>query len=101
MPGTSSELLYRFGCALAEEAGFGDGWMGSGPGRVRFVGHGLGLEINERPFLAEGDTRPLQAGNVIAVEPKLVLPGVGAVGRENTYLVRAEGGVENLTPEPA
>ena len=101
MPGQSSELLYRFGLEIAEEAGFGDGWMGSGPGRVRFVGHGVGLEINERPFLAQGDTRPLEAGNVIAIEPKIVLPGVGAVGRENTYLVRDAGGPENLTPDPA
>jgi Xaa-Pro dipeptidase len=99
--GQSSELLYRFGLEIAEEAGFGDGWMGSGPGRVRFVGHGVGLEINERPFLAQGDTRPLEVGNVIAIEPKIVLPGVGAVGRENTYLVRADGGPENLTPDPA
>jgi Xaa-Pro dipeptidase len=100
VPGTSSELLYRFGLEIAEEAGFGDHWMGFGPGRVRFVGHGVGLEINERPFLAQGDTRPLEAGNVIAIEPKLVLPGIGAVGRENTYLVRPDGPAENLTPDP-
>jgi len=98
-PGVPASALYERGLELAAEAGFGDGFMGHGPGRVRFVGHGLGLEINEPPFLAPGHDEPLQAGNVVAVEPKLVFPGVGAVGRENTYLVRAVGGPENLTPD--
>ena len=60
-------------------------------------GHGLGLEINEPPFLARGLVAPLEAGNVIAVEPKLVFPGLGAVGIENTYLVRPSGPPERLT----
>ena len=79
-PGVPAEDLYLRGLELATEAGFGDHWMGHGPGRVRFVGHGVGLEINERPFLAQGFSAPLEFGNVIAVEPKLVFPGVGAVG---------------------
>ena len=72
------------------------GWA---PARPRaFIGHGIGLEINEPPFLARGLDAPLEAGNVIAVEPKLAFPGIGAVGVENTYLVRDDGGPENLTP---
>jgi Xaa-Pro aminopeptidase len=67
-------------------------------GSVSFIGHGIGLEINEPPFLARGLDAPLQAGNVIAVEPKLTFAGIGAVGIENSYLVRDEGGPENLTP---
>ena len=90
-PGTPAEDLYRRGLELASEAGFGDHWMGHGPGRVRFVGHGVGLEINERPFLAEGFAEPLAFGNVVAVEPKLVFPGVGAVGVENTYAIDRDG----------
>ena len=91
VPGTPAEQLYLRGLELATEAGFGDHWMGHGPGRVRFVGHGVGLEINERPFLAQGFTEPLAFGNVIAVEPKLVFPGLGAVGVENTYVVDRDG----------
>ena len=91
VPGTPAEQLYLRGLELATEAGFGDHWMGHGPGRVRFVGHGVGLEINERPFLAQGFTDPLAFGNVIAVEPKLVFPGLGAVGVENTYAVDRDG----------
>ena len=96
VPGVPAELLYQRGLDLATAAGFGEAWMGHGDSRVRFVGHGVGLEINERPFLAAGFADALVAGNVIAVEPKLVFPGVGAVGIENTYRV-AEGGPELLT----
>ncbi len=95
-PGVPAQDLYRRGLELATDAGFGDHWMGHGPARVRFVGHGIGLDINERPFLAEGFEAPLAAGNAIAVEPKLVFPGVGAVGVENSYLV-TESGPERLT----
>ncbi len=91
VPGTPAEQLYLRGLELATDAGFGDHWMGHGPGRVRFVGHGVGLEINERPFLAQGFSDPLAFGNVIAVEPKLVFPGLGAVGVENTYAVDRDG----------
>ena len=90
-PGTPWQDLYLRGLEIATEAGFGDNWMGHGPSRVRFVGHGVGLEINERPFLAQGFEAPLEEGHVIAVEPKLVFPGVGAVGVENTYAVGPAG----------
>ena len=90
-PGVPAEALYARGLELAIEAGFGESWMGHGEARVHFVGHGVGLEINERPFLAQGFADPLVAGNVIAVEPKLVFPGVGAVGVENTYVVGDQG----------
>jgi len=95
-PGVPGGALYDRGAELAAAAGFADNWMGHGPGRVRFVGHGVGLEVNEPPFLAAGVEEPLVAGNVVAVEPKLVFPGVGAVGVENTYLV-TEDGAERLT----
>jgi Xaa-Pro dipeptidase len=100
VPGTPWRAPYDAGLELAREAGFDAGYMGAGPTRVRFIGHGVGLEINEPPFLAAGLDAPLAAGNVIAVEPKLVFPGVGAVGVENTYLVRESGPPENLTPFP-
>ena len=90
-PGVPCEQLYLRGLELATAAGYGDHWMGFGPGRVRFVGHGIGLEINECPFLAQGFAEPLAFGNVIAVEPKLVFPGLGAVGVENTYVVDRDG----------
>jgi Xaa-Pro aminopeptidase len=70
--------------------------MGPPDGQVRFVGHGVGLELDELPVLAPGFDEPLRAGQTLAVEPKFVLPGLGAVGIENTWAV-AEGGGVRLT----
>ena len=69
----------------------GEHFMGAGPQRVRFLGHGVGMEIDELPVLAPGFDEPLEEGNVIAVEPKFVFPGRGAVGIENMYAVTADG----------
>ena len=65
-----------------------------------FVGHGLGIEINELPVIAPRSRSVLETGNVIALEPKFVIPGVGAVGIENTYVVRPDGPMECLTHAP-
>lgn len=96
VPGTPSSALYERGLEVASEAGLDAHYMGYGPDRVRFVGHAIGLELNEPPALARGVSMPLVEGAVIAVEPKLIFPGVGAVGVENSYVVRA-GGPERLT----
>jgi Xaa-Pro dipeptidase len=76
-----------------------DGFMGAGDERVGFVGHGIGLEIDELPLLARGWREPLEEGMVFALEPKFVFPGEGAVGIENSYLVVGDG-VERLTSAP-
>jgi len=55
--------------------------------QARFVGHGVGLEINEPPVLTPRSKEVLEPGMAIAIEPKFVLPGIGAVGVENTYIV--------------
>lgn len=67
--------------------------------KAGFIGHGVGIELNEMPVVMERNHEPLQAGMTIALEPKFVIPHVGAVGIENTYLV-TETGLENLTPFP-
>jgi Xaa-Pro aminopeptidase len=66
--------------------------MGFGQRRVKFLGHGIGLQIDEPPVIAEGFDDPLQEGMVLAVEPKKGIPGVGMVGIENTFLVTPQGG---------
>lgn len=70
--------------------------MGFGEGQVKFVGHGLGLEIDELPLIAPGFVQELAEGMVIALEPKFVFPGKGVVGLEDDYLVTPSG-VERLT----
>ena len=61
-----------------------------------FVGHGIGIEINESPVLAPRSKEVLKAGMVFALEPKFVIPEVGAVGVENSFLV-TDNGLEQLT----
>jgi Xaa-Pro aminopeptidase len=63
----------------------------AGKERIRFVGHGIGLEVDEYPFLAAGQDLPLQEGMTIALEPKVIFPGQGVVGIENTHVVTQNG----------
>ena len=58
---------------------------------ARFIGHGLGIEINELPVIAPRSKDIITTGQVIALEPKFVIPHTGAVGIENTYVVTATG----------
>ena len=95
-PGVSCSELYRLALKKAEKAGFGEHFMGYGEGKVRFIGHGLGLEIDEYPIIAPRFNQRLEPGMVIALEPKFVFPGKGVVGLEDDYLVTATG-VERLT----
>jgi Xaa-Pro aminopeptidase len=59
--------------------------------RIRLVGHGIGLEVDEFPFLAAGQNLELQEGMTIALEPKLIFPGKGVIGLENTHVVTGDG----------
>lgn len=74
------------------DAEFLESFMGFGSRRVNFLGHGVGLQIDEPPVLAEGFDEPLAEGMTLAIEPKKGVPGVGMVGSENTYLVTQNGG---------
>jgi Xaa-Pro aminopeptidase len=95
IPGTTCEDLYEGAVRMAEEAGLGKYFMG----QAKFVGHGVGLELDELPVLARGFKSPLLAGHTIAIEPKFVFPGQWAIGIENTYAV-TQSGCEQLTGLP-
>jgi len=96
-PGADCEAIFLSSLRLAERFGYGDSYLGPSGLQTRFIGHGIGLELNEHPFLAQGHTYPLEEGMTFAVEPKIVFPGEGAVGIENTVLVTRDG-YEILTP---
>lgn len=68
-------------------------FMGHGDNQVSFLGHGIGLAIDEYPVIAKGFDAPLEKGMVLALEPKYGLPGFGMVGVENTFEVTEQGGV--------
>jgi Xaa-Pro dipeptidase len=95
-PSATEGELYDLATRLAAEMGYAEHFMGCGDERINFVGHGVGLELDEYPFLARGQDMPLEQGMVIALEPKLVYPGLGVVGIENTLLV-TDDGLESLT----
>jgi len=71
---------------------FLENFMGFGNRKVKFLGHGIGLHVDELPVIAEGFTEPLQEGMVFAVEPKKGIEGIGMVGIENTFIVTPQGG---------
>lgn len=95
-PGISCPQLYAMAKDFALRAGLEDYFMGHGEGQVRFIGHGIGLEIDEFPVIAPNYEGELAQGMVIAFEPKFVFPGKGVVGMEDDYLVTSSG-VERLT----
>jgi Xaa-Pro aminopeptidase len=95
-PGASWEAVWEATLARVEALGYADTFMGSGREQVKFVGHGVGLELDEPPFLAPGMDFPLAAGMVVAVEPKVALPTHGVIGIEDTVVIR-ENGIQRLT----
>ncbi|NTU59361.1 MAG: aminopeptidase P family protein [Chlorobiaceae bacterium] len=99
VPGAICEDIYQQAASMAGEAGIGGNFMGMPGEQSRFVGHGVGLELDELPVLAQGFSMPLMAGHVVAVEPKFVLPGKGVIGIENTFVVTEHGG-ERLSDLP-
>jgi Xaa-Pro aminopeptidase len=98
-PGAICEELFLKAVEMAEQGGFGDRFMGMPGEQARFVGHGVGLELDEFPVIAQGFKVPLQAGQTIAIEPKFVIPGKGVVGIENTFAVSPDGG-QKMTDIP-
>ena len=94
-PGGPCAELYRDALAMAGQEGLEDCFMGT-RFQAKFVGHGVGLEINELPVLTTRSKDILQPGMTFAFEPKFVLAGIGAVGIENTFLV-TDSGVEKMT----
>jgi Xaa-Pro aminopeptidase len=96
-PGRECEALFMKTLELAEKLGYKDSYLGPPGLQTRFIAHGIGLELNELPFIARGQSYPLEKGMTFALEPKIVFPGEGSVGIENTVVV-TENGYEILTP---
>ena len=90
-PGAIPSAIYEeIMSSLSEE--FLVNFMGYGSRPARFLGHGIGLQVDETPVIAKGFDEPLQEGMVLALEPKKGIDGVGLVGIENTFVVTADGG---------
>lgn len=90
-PGAITGELYEAVNRWVREKGWEDCFMGYGPSRVSFIAHGLGIEVDEFPFIAQGQKLALREGMTFAFEPKFIVPGLGIAGMENTYLVTPTG----------
>ncbi|MFB3885742.1 MAG: M24 family metallopeptidase [Thermodesulfobacteriota bacterium] len=90
-PGADCELIFNKTLRLAERLGYKDSYLGPPGLQTRFIGHGIGLELNEFPFAAQGHSYPLEEQMTLAIEPKIVFPGEGSAGIENTLYVTKTG----------
>ena len=96
-PGIAWGEIYHQCYELAVTLGYRDHFMGSAGAQVNFIGHGIGIEVDEYPFIAKGfHDQFLKENMTFAFEPKAVFPGLGAVGVENTWRV-AKDGLKRLT----
>ena len=89
-PQTNCADIYDKAIELAAKTGFGKHFMGSGCDQVKFIGHGVGLELDEPPVFAKNFNMKIESKMTFAIEPKFVLPD-GAVGIENTYVMEDDG----------
>lgn len=98
VPGVPVAELYNKACEIVDKHELSDYFMGYTQ-KAAFIGHGVGIELNELPVLTPRSKDVLAENMTIAIEPKFVIPHVGAVGVENTYVVRTFG-LENITVFP-
>ena len=98
IPGTPWGHVYDVCLALAADLGYADSFMGVRGAQVSFIGHGIGIEVDEYPFIARGfKDMLLEPGMVFAFEPKVVFPGEGAIGIEDTFYISLYEGLKQLT----
>jgi len=100
-PGIRCDDLYKKACNFAEELGIGSYFMrlGTDSKRVPFIGHGLGLELNEPPLLGNNNHEVLEEGMIIALELEMSASIGEVVKLEDTILITSDG-VEVLTITP-
>ena len=98
-PGTRASEVFEAVGMLATDAGYGEYYMGPGERKVRFCGHGVGMQVDELPVIFPGDGTVLAEGMVLAFEPTLLIPNVAIAAMENTILITASAH-ERLTTTP-
>ena len=90
-PGVPAAEVYRAAWRVARDAGYEEYFMAYGQYGVEYLGHGLGLEIDEPPLVGPKTTTLLEEGMTLALEPKLIIPGWGGVDLEDTLVVTGDG----------
>lgn len=95
-PGVPAEEVYLAARRRAAEDGVADWLCGYADMQAPYIGHSIGLEVDEEPTLMRGNQTPIEEGMILTVEPKLIHPERGAAMVEDDYLVTADG-VERLS----
>ena len=90
--GRTGEEVDRAARKVVEDAGYGAYF-------THRLGHGLGMDGHEHPYLVKGNTRPLVPGNTVTVEPGIYLPGKFGVRIEDDYGIK-EKGLVSLSVRP-
>ncbi|MEN6620571.1 MAG: Xaa-Pro peptidase family protein [Smithella sp.] len=85
---------------VQKQTPFVENFMGFGTAKVRFVGHGIGLELDELPIICKGAREILQPGMVVAIEPKFFFPGEGVIGVEDDLVIEDEKGGRYISSSP-
>lgn len=98
-PGTPCSELAKLAFSMAAEMGYEENFMGYGSDKAGFVGHGVGLELDELPVLTARQHYPLAEGMVFALEPKILFQGTAVAGVENTLYFNGSN-LEKLTLYP-
>ena len=93
--GDYCSTTWEIGSELAKEMGYENNLMGMSPDKSSFLGHSVGLELDETPVIAKGFDRPLNYGGIMAIEPKVIFDN-GCIGTEDTF-VRTRNGMEYIT----
>ena len=78
-PGVSAEHLYEVGNSIVEREGF-DNYL-------TVVGHGLGRDVHEIPFLQRGELRLLEPGMTFSIELVTTLSGLGCIALEDEIVI--------------
>jgi len=87
VPGVTGDKVYNSVIEMVERYNWKDYFMGYHQ-KVKFIGHGIGTEVNQLPVIAPKQNLPFENGMVIAIEPKIFLPDFGVIGIENTYILQ-------------
>ncbi|MDP6333703.1 MAG: M24 family metallopeptidase, partial [Candidatus Poseidoniaceae archaeon] len=88
--GDDCSMAWQKGSQLAYELGYEENLMGMKPDQSKFLGHSVGLQLDESPVVAKGFNRPLPIGGTMAIEPKVVY-AEGSIGLEDTWIKTSEG----------
>ena len=86
--GAACQDVDRAARSVIADAGYGEYF-------IHRTGHGIGLEAHEDPYIVEGNTTPLVAGNAFSVEPGIYIPGKWGARLED-IVVAAQGGPDAL-----